>query len=280
MSAALLLLAGGCPAGEGASTDTDPSTSAAPTGSPTAPTDSDSDPTGGATDPTGGAIGPTAQIRLVNLVPGLTFDMWGADEDFMPVLIAEGIAPETASDYIDVPVNPYTMDPGFVLVPAGEVIEATPTWQTDAGAKPDHANINIDELDGAGQRATVIGSRDMETNELSFEHLDETELQLGDVSQANLHISYKLFDLPGTVVPAIAIVGQPCLFTGSTAAPQAWSVAPGSFELGVYDIQTESECTVQLASAPITAAAGDQVLVAIYHIDSTVKLLTAPIAPG
>ncbi|WAS90589.1 hypothetical protein [Nannocystis punicea] len=110
-----------------------------------------------------------------------------------------------------------------------------------------------------------------------FEQLDETELQLGDVSQANLQFSYNLFDLPGTVVPAFAIVGQPCLFTGSTAVPEPWSVAPGSFEVGVHDIQTESECTAQLTSAPITAAAGDQVLVAIYHIDDAVKLLTAPI---
>src|SRR5690349_2437048 len=137
MSTALLVLAAGCPAGDGAATDGDPSTTGSPTGSPTSMTGSDGDATGGATDPTGGAIGPSAQCRIVNLVPGLTLDLWGADEDHAPVLIAEGIAPETVSEYLTCPLNIYSMNPEFVLVPAGEVVEPTPTWETDAGAKPD-----------------------------------------------------------------------------------------------------------------------------------------------
>ena len=234
---------------------------------------------GSPTDGTGGASGSTAKIRVVNLVQGLTFDVWGADADHSPVLVAQGLGFETVSAYFDAPLNEFTMHPEFVLMPAGEVPDDVATWEVDNSSGPDRAYVIVTELDAADERATLIFTLDSFTNHVGYEQLDETELMPGDPSQVNLHISHNLFDLGGSVVPAFAIVGDPCLFTGSTGVPQAWSVAPGTFDIGIYDLQTVSDCTMQLASAPITAAAGDQVLVAVYHIDAEVKLLTAAIGP-
>lgn len=230
-----------------------------------------------ATHGTGGELGPTAQVRIVNLVEGMTFDVWGADADFSPVMVAQDLAFETVSDYFDAPLNEFTMDPQIVLLPAGEVPEDVATWQVDNSSGPDRAFVIVSELDAADEHATLIVSLDAFTSQLQYEQLDETELMLGDTSQANLHISYKLFELGGSVVPAFAVVGEPCLFSGSTGVAQPWSVAPGTFDVGIYDIQTVSECTTQLASISITASAGEQVLVAMYHVADDARLLTAPI---
>ena len=134
------------------------------------------------------------------------------------------------------------------------------------------------ELDAADEQATIIVTLDDFTGNIQWEQLDETELMLGDASMANLHISWNLFDIGGGIVPAFAVVGEPCLFEGSTGVPQPWSVAPGTFDVAIYDRQMVSECTEQLASTSIAAAAGEQVLVAVYEIADDVRLLTAPIS--
>lgn len=147
----------------------------------------------------------------------------------------------------------------------------------DTGSGPDGASITFTELSAADERATAIVSLDQMSNQLAAEQLDETDLMLGDPTKANLHVSFNLFDLGGPVVPAFAVAGEPCLFDGSTGVAQAWPVAPGTFDVGMYDRQTVSECTEELASVSITAAAGDQVFVGVYHVGAQVKLLTAPI---
>lgn len=237
------------------------------------PSSADASGSGGAS----GELGPTAQVRVVNLVDGVTFAAWGADTEFAPTMIADGLAFETISEYLDAPLNEFTMDPQIVLLPTGETPDDVATWQVDNSLGPDRAFVIVSELDAADERATIIVSLDDSTGNVQVEQLDETELMLGDTSMANLHVSWNLFDLGGAVVPAFAVVGDACLFTGSTGVQQPWSVAPGAFEVGIYDRQTVSDCTEQLASTAITAAAGEQVIVAVYHIDADVKFLSAPI---
>jgi hypothetical protein len=226
----------------------------------------------------GGELGPTAQIRIVNLVEGLTFDAWGADVNNSPVRIAEGLAFESISGYIDAPLYEVTMSPELVLMPAGEVPEDTSFWMVDNSTGPDRAYVKINELDAANERATIIVRLDDFTDQIQWEQLDETELMLGEPASANLHISYEL-NLEGTVVPAFSVAGEPCLFTGTTGVAQAWPVTAGTFDVGVYDTQTVAECTTELATTSITAAAADQVLVAVYNVDADVRFLTAPIEP-
>jgi hypothetical protein len=161
-------------------------------------------------------------------------------------------------------------------MPAGEVPGDGPTWQIDV-VGPDRAFITVSELSAADEQATVIVSLDELTNLLQWTQLDESELMTGDPAMANLHIHWNLFEYPPPAVLSVAVVGEACLFDGSTAVPEPHPVAPGTFDIGVYDRQTVSECTELLGSTSITAAAGDEVLVAMYHIGTEVKFLTAPI---
>jgi hypothetical protein len=268
LASSLLLVASAC------GDDADPSTD----DGASSPSDTSAgDPSTSAGESGSGELGPTARVRVVNLVQGVELTAWGADTDFNPVMITEGLAYASASDYFDAPLNAFTMHPEVVLVPTGEVVENVATWQVDNSMGPDRAFVSFTELDGADQQATIIVTLDDSSGNLQYEQLDESELMLGDASMANLHISWDLFDLEGGVVAAFSVVGDPCLFSGSTGVPQAWPVAPGSFEVGIYDQQIVSDCTMQLASIPITAAAGDQVLVAAYHEGADVKLLSAAI---
>lgn len=233
--------------------------------------------TGADTGTGSGELGPTAQVRVVNLVEGMTFAAWGADSEFSPVVLHDGMTFETISDYFDAPLDQVMMHPQIVLLPAGETPDDVATWEIDNSLGPDRAFVTFTELDAADERATIIVTLDAFTGNLQYEQLDETELMLGDASMANLHVSWNLFDLAGGVVPAFAVAGQPCLFDGSTGVPQAWSVAPGTFDVAIYDRQTVSDCTEQLASTSITAAAGDEVLVAVYHVGDEVRFVSEAI---
>jgi len=242
--------------------------------------DSGGDPSTGAdTGATGGngTLGPTAQVRVVNLVDGVTFTAWGADTDFNPVIVHDELAFETVSDYFHAPLNEFAMDPEIVLMPAGEAPHDGSTWQIDNSSGPDRAFVSFGQLDAADEQATIIVSLDDITGNVQWEQLDESELVVADPGMVGLHISWNLFDLGGSVVPAFAVAGDPCLFDGSTSVTQSWSVAPGTFDVGIYDRQTISECTEQLASTSITAAAGDEVLVTVYHVGPEVRFLSAPI---
>lgn len=231
------------------------------------------DDSGGAT--TGdGELGPAARVRFVNAVPEASFDAWVADADGAPVRVGQDIGFGEVSDYLAAPLNPFSMWPEMVLMPSGEAPENTPTWKLDNASGGDRIYLEIRELDAEGEQASLIVTRD-ET--LRWETLDETEIAEADATQATLHISYNLFDLEGTQVSALAIVGQPCLHVGSTSVSLPWSVPPGSFELGYYDVQTQTDCTTPITTLPITAAAGERVLVVLYHDGSEVLMLQTPI---
>lgn len=223
----------------------------------------------------GGGLGPVARVRIVNLVPDTSFDVWGADTDHAPVRIASGLAFATISDYIDTPINTFSGDPELVLMPPGEAPEDVPSWEIDNSSGGDRAFISVSELDGEGEQATIVITK--ESANLQYEQLDETEIMAGDPGAATLHVAFRLFDLGGTVVPAFGVVGQPCLFDGSTGVAQPWSVAPGTFDVGVYDLQTETECTTPLATTSITAAADEHALVVVYHVGDEIGLLSAAI---
>ncbi|MBC8071775.1 MAG: hypothetical protein IAG13_25845, partial [Deltaproteobacteria bacterium] len=224
-----------------------------------------------------GELGPTARVRVINLVEGLEFTAWGADTNFDPVVIADGLTYASVSEYFDAPLNELSMEPQIVLVPAGEPVENTSTWQIDNSQGLDRAFVTFRELEGAGQQGTIVLTADAQTGNLQWAQLDESELMLGDAGMTTLHVSWNLFDLEGGVVPAFAVVGEPCLFTSSTGLAEPWSVAPGTFEVGIYDRQMVSECSVLLGSTEITAAADEHVLVAVYHEGDTVKLFSAPV---
>ncbi len=80
------------------------------------------------------------------------------------------------------------------------------------------------------------------------------------------------------MIPAFGVVGQPCLFDGSTSVAQPWSVAPGTFDVGVYDLQTETECTTPLVTTSLTAGADEHALVVVYHLADEISLLSAAIS--
>ena len=97
-------------------------------------------------------------------------------------------------------------------------------------------------------------------------------------TKANLHISYNIFDLGGPVVPALAVVGQPCFLSESAGVTDLFSVDPGAFTVGLYDLEDVSECTTTpLATVSLSVAAGASELIAMYHQASAVKFLHAPI---
>ena len=225
---------------------------------------------------TAGQLGPTARVRVVQLVPGVTFDAWGADSNYQPVRVGQNIAYETISDYLNVPLDKLTMDPSFVLLPSG----VTPTgasWQA-VGAAGDRTRIALTGLGATHNQATVIlTSTDSGTN-ISAETLAEGKLAPGSATKANLHISYNIFDLGGTVVPALAVVGQPCFLYDSSGVADVFSVDPGTFTVGLYDLEDVSECTTTpLFTVSMTVAAGGSELIAMYHQAAVVKFLHAPI---
>lgn len=233
------------------------------------------DASDGSDTDTGGALGPVARVRVVNLVPDTSFDVWGADVDHDPVRIASGLGFATISEYIDTPINAFSGNPELVLMPPGEAPEDVPTWEIDNSSGPDRAFVSVSELDGEGEQATIVITKDGAN--LQYEQLDETEIMAGDAGAATLHVAFRLFDLGGTVIPAFGVVGQPCLFDGSTGVAQPWSVAPGTFDVGVYDLQTETECTTPLVTTSLTAGADEHALVVVYHRADEIGLLTAAI---
>ena len=224
----------------------------------------------------GGNLGPTAQVRLVNLAADTGFSVWVADVDHHPVQVLDAVAYEAISDYFDVPLDQLSQNPTFNLLPVGEAPDDTPTWPFDNSQGADRALVQVTELDGAGQQATLVLDLTADPAQVEYETLDESNLMLGDPSMANLHVAWRLFDYPPPAVPDFAVAGQPCLFD-TTGVPQPWSVAPGTFDVGVYDLQMVSDCSVALGTTSITAAAGDQVLLAVYHVDADVRFLQAPI---
>jgi hypothetical protein len=250
------------------------SASASATASTSASASASAGESAGDTTAGDGELGPAARVRVVNVVPDASFDAWVADVDGAPVRVAQDIGFGEVSAYVDAPLNPFSQWPEMVLMPSGEVPQNTPNWRLDNVSGPDRIFLEIRELDAEGEQASLIITRE---DVLRWETLDETEIADADPSQATLHISYNLFDLEGPQVSALAVVGQPCLHVGSTSVALPWSVPPGSFELGYYDVQTDGECTNALQTLAITAAAGERVMVVLYHDGSEVLMLESPI---
>ena len=225
---------------------------------------------------TAGQLGPTARVRIVQLVPGVTFDAWGADSNYQPVRVGQNIVYETISDYLNVPLDKVSMDPAFVLLPSG-VVPAGASWQTVPVAG-DRTRVTLTGLGATKNQATVIlTSADSGTN-VSVETLAEGKLAPGSATKANLHISYNIFDLGGSVVPALAVVGQPCFLYDSAGVADLFSVDPGAFTVGLYDLEDVSYCTTTpLATVALSVAAGATELIAMYHQAAVVKFLHAPI---
>jgi hypothetical protein len=232
--------------------------------------------TGGAGGTTAGQLGPTARVRVVHLVPGVTFDAWGADINYQPVRVGQNIAYETISDYLNVPLDKLTMDPTFVLLPSG-VVPTGASWQVLPVAG-DRTRVALTGLGATKNQATVIlTSSDSGTN-ISAETLAEGKLAPGSATKANLHVSYNIFDLGGSVVPALAVVGQPCFLFDSSGVADLFSVDPGTFTVGLFDREDVSECTTTpLATVALSVAAGASELIAMYHQGAMVKFLHAPI---
>lgn len=101
-----------------------------------------------------GELGPTAQVRVVNLVDGVTFAVWGADTGFSPVLVSDDLAFASVSDYFDAPLNEFTMDPQIVLLPVGEVPDDVATWQVDNSLGSDRAFVIFTEHERRQLRGT------------------------------------------------------------------------------------------------------------------------------
>ncbi len=224
-----------------------------------------------------GVLGPAAKVRIVNLVPGLTFDAWGADTTKKPLDVKTGIAYGAISDYFDAPLDPFTTNPTFVLLPTGVMPDTTAFWQINASMGPDRGLIQVSDLHAAGERATLVLTRDSSMTVLSYETLDESSLPANDPTQATLHIAARIDDLPGGVVRAFAVAPPTCLITGSLATPDPWHVPAGTFELGVYDLQSANDCSVKLGGTQLDVAAGADELVVVYHEASVLKFLSAPI---
>jgi len=226
---------------------------------------------------TAGQLGPTARVRVVQLVPGVTFDAWGADSNYQPVRVGQNIAYETISDYLLVPFDKLSSSSSFVLLPSGEMPVGS-GWQT-VGAAGDRTRVQLTGLatTGTNQATVVLTSTDNGTN-ISAETLLESKLPAASATKASLHVSYKIFDLGGSVVPALAVVGQPCFLTMSSNIADVFPVDPGAFTVGFYDLEDVSECTTTpLATVSMTVAAGGAELIVMYHQAAVVKFLHAPI---
>jgi len=235
---------------------------------------------GGSTSSTGAGQGgalPVAHVRVASLVQATpVFDAFDEDGDLEPQPTGQDLAYAAVSDYFDVTISPVTMNPIFVLLPDGETPDANdPGWLNPVGSA-DRGRIDLfgtheDEF------VTLILQPATSLDGLSYETLEESKIAAGDPAKVQLHISWNLFDLGGSFVPAIAVAGQPCLTTNSTSVSDSFFVDPGQFDLGVYDRQNVSDCTELLGSVAIDAAAGDDVLVVIYHEGDSIKFTTAPI---
>jgi hypothetical protein len=232
----------------------------------------------------GGQLGPAAQVRVVNLVPGVTFDAWGPDADAVPTRLAEGLTYGTISDYFAAPLNRISQDPIFVLWKSGELPEEGKLFSTLQDNTHERVRIEMRELDAEGEHGTIVLSPmdDSADSSLQFTTLDEVETARGMPTKANLHVSFHLEPgaLPGGVQPSVSIKGQSCLFNGSTSIALAHSVEPGSFELAVYDRQSSADCgeTPELSTHALEVAAGDNELVVIYLDGGEITWLNAPLA--
>lgn len=223
-----------------------------------------------------GSLGPTSRVRVANTVAGLSFDAWAADTSRHPVRVAQDLTFGTISDYFEVPINAFSQDPEFVLLPSGEQ-PADTNWQVVSGAN--RAFITVTQLDGENQQGSLIVSLDDDTAQLQAETLDESELEAGSPSQANLHIHYGLFDIVGGQVIDFGTVGHGCFHAGSTSVGQVFSLPAGALDFGVYDSQLTAGChaSTLLASAPLEVAAGNHALVVTYLDSNAVKIVSAPI---
>jgi hypothetical protein len=242
--------------------------------------------TGGTGAGTGGSgmLGPTSSLRIVNLVPDVTFDVWGPDVNGVPVRLAGGFEYETASDYFDAPVNPISMEPIIALRRAGDVPEDGLRFSMLTDNTHERVRIEVGVLDAPAERATLIIEpqeriEDDPAARLEWETLDETELNRGDSTQLNLHVTYHLFDIGGGIVDSFGIEGEACLHDGSTSVAQVFPVPAGASTLAVYDLQTGADCgeTEPLATLPIDGEPGDNLLVVLYHENDNVKMFSAPI---
>lgn len=240
--------------------------------------------TGGSSPDAGSMLGPTATIRIVNLVPDVTFAAWGPDISRRPVRLARNLEYATASEYFEAPVNPISMEPIFVLWKDGDQPEEGAMFSMLNDNSHERLRIEVGDLDAAGERATIIVKPQEPIDEdptapLQYETLDETELNRGDATQLNLHIAYHLFDIGNGIVDSIAIEGESCLHGGSASVVQVFSVPAGESTLAVYDVQTGVDCseTPPLATLPIAGEPGDNLLITIYHEQGNVKMFSAPI---
>jgi hypothetical protein len=229
-------------------------------------------------------FGPSSSIRVVNLVPDVTFDAWGPALDHRPARIAEGLAYATASDYFDAPINEFAMEPIFVLWKSGDMPMAGSMFSTLLDNTHERTRIQVRELEGPGERATIIIEPQEPFDEdptafLQYSTLDETELDRGDASMLNLHVSYHLFGIGDGIVDSFGLVGEPCMHGGSTNVAQVFSVPAGDDTLAVYDTQTGADCAdlEPLATLPIEGEPGDNLLVVIYREGNEVKMFSAPI---
>jgi hypothetical protein len=226
-------------------------------------------------DASSGSLGPTSSVRVANTLSGLALDAWVADDSQRPVRVAQNLEPGTISDYFAVPIDAFTRSPEFVLLPAG-ACPANTNWSVVSG--PDRAFISVNALEGESQRASVIIGLDDDTNQVQWETLDESELAVGSASQANLHISYGLFDIRGPNI-ALGTAAGGCFHNGSTNVNDVFSLPPGSFDFGVYDALSNTKCVpaTLLASVPLDVPAGQNLLVVTYLEANMVKIMSAPI---
>lgn len=239
---------------------------------------------GAGTGAAGGGLGPTSSIRVVNLVPDVTFDAWGPGLDGKPVRLAENLEYETASDYFEVPVNEFSQEPIFILWRSGDAPDPALSFSMRLENTHERMRVQARELEGPGERATVIIEPvepfdENPTAPLQFEQLDETELMRGDATKLNLHVSYHLFGIGGGIVNSFAIEGESCLHDGSTSVTQAFSVPAGESTLAIYDRQTGAGCseTDPLATLPIAGDAGDNLLITLYREGNDIKMFSAPL---
>jgi hypothetical protein len=215
-------------------------------------------------------------VRIASIVPmPASFDAFGEDANYKPVPAAHDITYGMVSDYFNIGLNRVTNTPSFLILPSGQMPNRNdPTWLNVAAPAADRMRIDVTGID-ADQYATLIVSPTDNNTNLQYETLDESNLQAGTAGKVHLHISWNLFDLGGSFVPALSIVGQPCLTTDSTSVSDVFSVPPGRFQLGIYDRQDVSDCTVLMGSIEIAAAANDNVLVVVYHVGTQIKFMTA-----
>lgn len=231
----------------------------------------------------GSELGPTARVRVVNLVPDVTFDAWGPNADGDPVLLGTELEFGTISEFLDVPINMFSQEPIFLLWATGDVPEGENGFSSYLDNTHERMRVSVGELDGEGEAATVIitPTDDAPTATLQYQQLDETETDRGDSALANLHITVEWEAVLDTsAVPGIALEGQECLFTGSSSVSQVWSVPPGDITLGYYDIQTVSACedAEAIATFDLDVAAGDNQLVVFYLDGDALKMISAPLS--